>query len=703
MNDGINNNADIDAALSEMQNGTDANAANTDALSEMAKSNEGSSSEIAMAQPSVNPAQLGNVITEVENLMGDFFASLKPIDEAFARYADTFRENARQLMEKKELTDDEKAEVIANVGISICIQGFGNLVNTIKIQKQLLQVKNILKAEANKKLDRVNHIADKSMPDVVDAVCDRFYNMLQDGSTFEKCTETLNVCRSTLYTFDLVKYLQATYTAALDNSFQDWIPYPTMMDVNQRLLYKGLTQTEDAVADDKIIGNRRNSIDSLINGVHESIVGNTTPTASEYLFASDDQLMATAIHDYYPAPEKYEDAVMIDDDMNTESSTIYAKFDDLYGAAYDNPDSILSSYITGNEALLETEQHFLQMQNFTAEYGKRLTLYAINALLMGVAATVGMFAKFDLAWYWNLVVGAIVLLISYKLIPAQSLKDRYSLRLTYVERTIQFINRKMAGYSEHISLAKMQKNANKTWLWALLGAVAGFCFIPFPGGLLIGALIGFFIGKSSSDENVPDYDYTKLKKDLSWKAKTLMGILIALIVYGLAVIIWPDVFTGENSSEAATETTVQNETVAEEAVEVVAETVVPDAAGETQTAAEEAVTVETVANQSDDVVKFHLVGTIGKYPIDMHLEEITTGGLPAYKGRYKYTRTGNSFTLKGFSKGTEIELKETSSEGYCTGIFTLTWDEATLNGTFVNLSNGEEFPVTLDIEPEPGQ
>ncbi|MDE5847185.1 MAG: hypothetical protein K2H71_07520, partial [Muribaculaceae bacterium] len=58
----------------------------------------------------------------------------------------------------------------------------------------------------------------------------------------------------------------------------------------------------------------------------------------------------------------------------------------------------------------------------------------------------------------------------------------------------------------------------------------GFFFIPFPGGLIIGALIGGWLGDSRETEGEQDFDYESIKIG-SWKANILMILLIAAILY----------------------------------------------------------------------------------------------------------------------------------------------------------------------------
>ncbi len=92
-------------------------------------------------------------------------------------------------------------------------------------------------------LNLLNHCNSliEEMPLILDTAIDNFYQEFEGESTFGKLTSVFNTLRETLYLNQLLQYLQATYEAALEGSFQNFFVYPSLFKINQYLLYEVLT------------------------------------------------------------------------------------------------------------------------------------------------------------------------------------------------------------------------------------------------------------------------------------------------------------------------------------------------------------------------------------------------------------------------------------------------------------------------------
>lgn len=486
--------------------------------------------------PTVSTSEMLRVFQDINQLMGEFLNSLTPLDQQFTNIANNFFATANRLADKENLSEEEMMEAVTNGVTGGLVQGVGNLINAFRTQQAIQKVKSILYQEATAKMDIVNALVEE-MPLVRNAAWDNFSNAFDHDSTFEITTTAFNDLRTTLYMEDLLTYLQATYNEALNGNFQNWVSYPSLYVENQFLLYKVLTDTENGDSEATTLINRRKSIDSLIQNAISYMSNSHAPDSRTYIFASDPQIMGVAIHDYYPMPEISEYAEVEESGLMPISIKHYELFESLYGTAHDHEkDSSLASYVLYNDALLDTLHHYFSIKSMVDRYDSRMGWYVANIILIAILAFLAAFIKFDLAWYWSLLIGIGAGIIGAWATPFSALEELFHKKITYGERTIQLNNRTIAGYTDPINLAELESKNNKVWLWGLLGAIAGFCFIPIPGGLIIGAILGFWLGKSNKDtDEVTDYNYENISEGSTWKAKTLTFLLAAGCIYYIVV------------------------------------------------------------------------------------------------------------------------------------------------------------------------
>lgn len=94
-------------------------------------------------------------------------------------------------------------------------------------------------------------------------------------------------------------------------------------------------------------------------------------------------------------------------------------------------------------------------------------------------------------------------------------------------------------------------------------------------------------------------------------------------------------------------------------------------------------------------------GNIGPYPVVMECVEYneTDEGEANVEGRYKYIKTGGILKFDGKqNRDGSIVLNEYTPKGNNSGTFRLRRHGNLLEGSFVNLSNGKEFEVSLRLE-----
>jgi hypothetical protein len=116
--------------------------------------------------------------------------------------------------------------------------------------------------------------------------------------------------------------------------------------------------------------------------------------------------------------------------------------------------------------------------------------------------------------------------------PINTIKDTKIKRINTYAVTLA---RKTSGDTPQLlQLSTIQKQNKSILLWALLGALAGFLFIPIPGGLLFGLLLGFLIGGAvgkyeEADRLTDGADWSRIKFESTKWAKIICGIAVIAI------------------------------------------------------------------------------------------------------------------------------------------------------------------------------
>lgn len=558
-----------------------------DALKQMALENEEicpSNSNISTVNPSndstISSSTLSfekysqkavKVFQQITDMMGDFFNSLKPLNASFAQYADSYFKTARDIAtrtEKKELTEQEYEDLCVNILAGVAVTGIGAVWSSIKTQDALEKIKSLLRSEADEKINTLSEIIANS-ENVYDCACDQ-YNLCVQRSPldYEDLYEKFEAVRLALYTGQLAQFLDATYKAALNNSFQNDYSYPTLFDVNQQLFESLFNLHEKHSSVDAIIKYHRTAIDEAIIGITKSIKENTSPTPVEFLLAKDPGLMGIAIHNYNPQETiGYSDEgelVGVDEDyLDPDCLSYLRKFEDLYGVAMAYASSSkLAECLVKNNSLEECCLHIQQLCIVPLDYKKHMLIINLNILLGGVLAFLVPLSE-GIKWYWSLLIGVIVSVVIAIVSPANSTTQKFMKKLLYVERAIRVSAMNNAGYTKVLDLYAVQTKNTKTWIWILIGVIIGF--LGGPLGAIVGGLVGAGLSKflSEKDHEDNEYDYNSVSTGKVWKGYIITGILTLGIIVTIIMWIIPSSGGKASSSGSMKEDAVQVEAVEE--------------------------------------------------------------------------------------------------------------------------------------------
>ena len=483
--------------------------------------------QVATNQASVPIKKQLKIFEEINIQMGRFCQALKVVDARFEQQAQVFYKAADELGKKEKLSDEESIELAVNIAAWATVKLFGKIYANLQKSKQLSEVKRILKQEADVRLDSVKQLKGW-MPSILETAYDRYNNV----ADFESITRCVSNLRESEYMNAVVLFLEATYEAALQNKFQDTYAYPSFAPINRHILYGILCGKPELACDDYLEG-RRNCIEGLISKTEEEIKGKEQLSKEAYVFASDPQVMAIAIHDVYPMTDSYD--VEIDESLEEErlvSQNYYSNFVQLYEDAEIYPQNIIAQAALNNDSLIDTVTHYQAIERTFKDHDA-LCAHQLSIIgLSGLSAFLSIWLTVGWSWYWALLIGVIVGAIVYWIMPTKKATDKAFDKLIRIEKSIQDSNKTKGGDVKMVDLAFMESQTNSPWKGALIGAILGIPFILW-GGPLWGAIIGFiavliFGGKDEEEE--ADYSYEHIKVAPTWIMKSFMYLLIVACI-----------------------------------------------------------------------------------------------------------------------------------------------------------------------------
>ena len=466
--------------------------------------------------------------------MSRYFDSLKSVDVFFAKASQRFHAEIENISQKKEYSSEDVYGMMQNLAYAAATKGVGSIYKAIKTSDVLAQIKQKLMIEGEQRLPSLRILQEKLGKSLNNAQRKLEKAMSFPRNTIEALEKPFNRLRSLMYMDMQARFLIATYEDAAKGMLQDRVPFPSMYEVNTRILYNIIMPIGSATSETQVFELRRNAIERLISSIEENFTGRLQTKPRDLLFAADSGLMAVAICDIVPPKARKTDVdgytQINEDSMLTASMHDYIKLFQLYRIATENQEKTLAKALLSNDSLCDFVGKIIDLEEVSSQYGKKCNIYIINNVLFGVLSFLASIDRLGLKWYWSLLIGIVVFIVGMQFTPFTSLRNIVKKKLTYIDNRIHLSSMRAAGYTEEISLKEIEKSSNRIFWWTVIGAILGFFFIPFLGGLIIGALIGGWLGDSRETEGEQDFDYESIKIG-SWKANILMILLIAAILY----------------------------------------------------------------------------------------------------------------------------------------------------------------------------
>ncbi len=501
------------------------------------------------------------VFEEINIQMGKFCQALKVVDAKFDQQAQVFFKAADELASKEKLNDSENVELAVNLAAWAAVKIVGKLYANLKTSQQLGEVKRILRQEADGRLDTIKNLR-KLMPAILDASFDR-YSSETDLNQSLVCLSNL---RESEYMNSVSLFLEATYEAAQKGQFQDYYAYPSFAPINRHILY-GLLCGKPELAQNEYLEGRRECIYSLIIQTDNQIKLNGAPSKETFIFASDPQVMAIAIHDINPMTDNDEVEFTDDNQQRLKSQEYYEKFTQLYMDAMSNQGNAEAKAILGNETLAETVNHYLEIDKAIADSQSRLGTQIFVIILVTLLGFLSIWLIQDWKWYWGLLLGLVAGGVTFMMMPLSKVFEDRDDKLNRIVKSVQDGSRSQGGEVKMIDLASMDKTTTRPWKGAIIGGILGFFLPPyFIFGTLAWGVVGLILvlifGGDKDQEN-SDYSYSHIKVGPSWTLRILMYLLIAGCIYTVGY----HFLNKKNKGHAVTTENVENTVVTDSAVD----------------------------------------------------------------------------------------------------------------------------------------
>ena len=523
--------------------------ASKDALKEMAMDMSGGNTSVdtqerekqddrtLLGQQSVNikPEKSPlHVIEEISNDMAQFFDTLKEFEAKTGQIADMWFRNADIIVASNgDLNQKQQEEFFVNITLGVSAIGIANIFTTISKAVQLEKVKGLLRKQAD---DRLNGLLENI--EGLEYVCKIAFTRFQEASTYTDRQKSFIEYRRSSYYLDCAKYLIATYQAALENKFQDSVPYPSFYRIDCEIFYSQVTNTRRASSKEAILEAKIETIVKTAEEGSHALVENREPSVSAGLLGSDEAITGMAVLDVMPIisiNEEGEVATSLSsDDENEETLSFLRKDSPLFKLMVlremaEGKNTPFALAVKKNAVLNSVTSHCMAIGATYKEYNSINMLHTINTLLCGVLFFCIAFVVWDFAWYWSIGFGVLGYFIAIMMAPWTSLKNKYNDKIAMICSCIQQEAKMASGHAEDI-LSQIN-TATKKRLWAIiLGGIIGLCGGPI--GLVIGLILGaslggFFDGK---EKKVQVEDYASFSIGSKVKPIIIMCLLSILII-----------------------------------------------------------------------------------------------------------------------------------------------------------------------------
>lgn len=511
----------------------------------------------------ITPAMF-NELEEINRIVEDIINECSDIDDTVMSYANAYFDDSKRILESIEENENDKVskeklkEAIATAAVGATIKGAGdvvNAINTIDQANRLLERKKEIAARKlpsmDKAIERSRHTCESYRKSVMAyaevyypfddpeyypsdeeiAVIENFY-MLPIGAhkSKEEIKEkietlkrdkieiikrknrvSLNVLylyRKALLNWYMLEFLKCEFTAWSNGKHDsNEMESPSLEIIN----YNILTNDFYPLTNSDLKNNLAISEKVVKKANHILVEGKDRIDGRFMYIIADEQLFATVLSHLEDATELIQDDVRI------------------------NP--IINNILNDNKTYNKLMEFKDITDKFASGLKKRYYLYGINCALAILAIILVFVYLVNWETWIEIVVGVILAgYCGYKTLQVcAEIDDIYEEKRDVFGLYVVNNLRKIAGYApKQVTMSEKVEKSYGTIIGAIIGGILGFFFLPFIGGLLIGAFIMAALCSGGSDSKKTESDgseYVNIKYGAPWKAFIILfGLLFFILL-----------------------------------------------------------------------------------------------------------------------------------------------------------------------------
>lgn len=448
------------------------------------------------------------------------------IDESFGVVTELFKQISDDIANTiSDKDSDEEFKVKVGTAAAVwaggkVVEGIGSLTKAYKIAVKAGTLMALKKEKAEAWLPSLEKNSGKTerlmnrLGNIVKMLASQNYDFIEltkDDSKYSQkrsiMLDALGMYRKGIYSHLMILFFLSECNAWLSGNHDGTMEQPTLEDVNDIILNDTLFPLS--------IEERNNGLqesEDINNEINNYLADNAQISGRLLFLINDEQLMA-----WY---------------LGTRENPTWLS------EAKQKISERTKQLLEDNPAVKEADT--LLDERYEIEGGKifRQILPVINAILLIIIIII-MLNRLDddimeISTIWKIVIGVVLsAIVCWRTMVSMgkielAYKPKLEKHNLYAQNTLL----KMSGKQpQRLTITEQKKRATAIIFGAILGGIVGFLFIPIPGGLLIGAMIGAALLDSDKETQTESdgSDYKDVKTGNSWLS------LILLMALGYAV------------------------------------------------------------------------------------------------------------------------------------------------------------------------
>lgn len=444
------------------------------------------------------------------------------IDESFGGVKELFNQMSSDIANTiKENDSDEEFKVKVTTAAAVwaggkVIEGVGSLTIAYKIAVKAGTVLALKKEKAEAWLPSLENNLGKTerlmnrLGNIVSKLASQNYDfteLTENDTKYSKkrsiMLDALGMYRKGIYSHLMIRFFLSECNAWLSGEDDGTMGQPTLEDVNDIILNDTLFPLS--------IEERKNGLpesEDINNEISNFLAGNAQISGRLLFLVNDEQLMA-----WY---------------LGTRKNPTW-----LSEAKREIPEPT-KLFLEENPSIKQADAFLDEHEEIEGGKILRQFLPVVNGILIIIIIVI-MLNRLDgnimgISAKWKIAIGVLLsAIVCWRtIVSLRKIELAYKPKLEKHNLYAQNILLKIAGRQpQRLTITELKNRAKAIIFGAILGGIVGFLFVPIPGGLLIGAMIGAALLDSDSETKIESdgSDYKDEKTGNSWLSLILLMAL----------------------------------------------------------------------------------------------------------------------------------------------------------------------------------